>query len=236
MRAAAAPPNGIDGRAAAAAAAAAGEAFDAAAAQATAAVARQAAESRAAAEAAGATAEQAEAAFGEAARARALAAAEARGAAVEAASAAAAEEVRLLVAEKRAAERDRDFYAARLESQLGGGGGGDGGGRDASTLQVGRGAARSTSSRGSTRRALQHDAQSLHPPLLRRNLEWPQSECSRAAAAWQVQLQDVQRRLDEAGQATDAARKQCADAVRERHLLKARAAATTPSQPTPPPP
>ena len=234
MRAAAAPPNGIDGRAAAAAAAAAGEAFDAAAAQATAAVARQAAESRAAAEAAGATAEHAEAAFGEAARARALAAAEARGAAVEAASAAAAEEVRLLVAEKRAAERDRDFYAARLEGQPGGGG--DGGGREAATLQVGRGAARSTSSRGSTRRALQHDARSLHPPLLRRHLEWPQSDCSRAAAAWQVQLQDVQRRLDEAGQATDAARKQCADAVRERHSLKARAAATTPSLPTPAPP
>ena len=155
MRAAAAADGGgTEERAVAAAttaaAAAAGAAYDETTARAAVA-ARQAAEVRAAAAAeaaglgaAGAEAEAvAEEAFGAAARARAAAAAEARAAAVAAARAAAADEVKLLEAEKKAAERDRDFYAARLDAAAatGGGGGGAGGAggaaeREAAALQV----------------------------------------------------------------------------------------------------
>ena len=152
MRAAAAADGGgAEGRAVGAAAmvaaAAAGAAYDETTARAAAA-ARAAAEVRGAAAtevaglgAAGAEAEAvAEAAFGAAARARASAAVEARAAAVAAARAAAADEVKLLEAEKKAAERDRDFYAARLDAAAaaGGGGGGAGGGAEseAAALQV----------------------------------------------------------------------------------------------------
>ena len=150
--AAAADGGGTEGRTVAAAttaaAAAAGAAYDETTARAAAA-ARQAAEVRGAATeaaglgAAGAEAEAvAEAAFGAAARARAAAAAEARAAAVAAARAAAADQVKLLEAEKKAAERDRDFYAARLDAAAATGSDGLGGGaggaaeREATALQV----------------------------------------------------------------------------------------------------